>query len=249
MITCIYWFICIVPIYKITPQINKVTRFVKLKIEQKIEDFSGREIRGSGGYATTLRMANTTVVVRDLDTIAMGGLMRDKETIKTNKVPLLGDIPVVGWLFKNKERSLAKVNLLFFLTPKILSTYEKKTAKTLKNLLNRRNLHLKGSLGENDPFKTTVKGLYQKANKQQKGPLFDEEDGKEYRGNDTLQTNSEEVEEVDLTKKNNTNIPDYEAIFQKVKRQSSAPSKVPPELNGLGRSGDIKKAIEMICWK
>tara|TARA_Y100001954_G_scaffold52427_1_gene55774 strand:- start:14253 stop:16646 length:2394 start_codon:yes stop_codon:yes gene_type:complete len=229
---------------KITPQINKVTRFVKLKIEQKIEDFSGREIRGSGGYATTLRMANTTVVVRDLDTIAMGGLMRDKETIKTNKVPLLGDIPVVGWLFKNKERSLAKVNLLFFLTPKILSTYEKKTAKTLKNLLNRRNLHLKGSLGENDPFKTTVKGLYQKANEQEKGPLFDEEDGKEYRGNDTLQTNSEDSNEVDLTNKNKKNIPDYKAIFQKVKSQSSAPSKVPPELDGLGTTGDIKKAIE-----
>ena len=107
--------------------------------------------------------------------------MTDKETVTTKKVPLLGDIPVVGWLFKNKERRLAKVNLLFFLTPKILSTYERKTAKTLKNLLNRRSLHLKSALGENDPFKTTVKQLYKKAKKQDKGPLFDKEDGKQYR--------------------------------------------------------------------
>ncbi|MEC8624940.1 MAG: hypothetical protein VXY34_08990, partial [Bdellovibrionota bacterium] len=92
--------------------------------------------------------------------------------------------------------------------------------------------------------KTTVKGLYQKANEQEKGPLFDEEDGKEYRGNDTLQTNSEDSNEVDLTNKNKKNIPDYKAIFQKVKSQSSAPSKVPPELDGLGTTGDIKKAIE-----
>ena len=72
---------------KLTPQINKVTRFVKLKIEQKIEDFSGRAIAASGGYATTLRLANTTVVVRDLDTIAMGGLMRIKKRSKQIKSP------------------------------------------------------------------------------------------------------------------------------------------------------------------
>ena len=199
---------------KITPQINKVTRFVKLKIEQKIEDFSGRSIAASGGYATTLRTANTTVVVRDLDTIAMGGLMRDKETVTTKKVPLLGDIPVVGWLFKNKERRLAKVNLLFFLTPKILSTYERKTAKTLKNLLNRRSLHLKSALGENDPFKTTVKQLYKKAKKQDKGPLFDKEDGKQYR--DSL------LNQTKLKKKNPTQVPNYKAILQKIKKSASS---------------------------
>jgi general secretion pathway protein D len=210
---------------KITPQINKVTRFVKLKIEQKIEDFSGRSIASSGGYATTLRVANTTVVVRDLDTIAMGGLMRDKETTKTNKVPLLGDIPVIGWLFKNKERSLTKVNLLFFLTPKILSTYERKTAKTLKNLLNRRSIHLKGSLGKNDPFKKTVKGLYEKANKQEKGPLFDKEDGKQYRDSDLNQSKINSKKDF----------PNYKAIYQDVKKSKSAIKK-----NDLSAKGKIK---------
>jgi general secretion pathway protein D len=97
---------------KITPQINKATRFIKLKIDQKIEDFSNRTLAANttGGAATVIRSLATTVVVRDKDTIAMGGLMRDKETNTVSKVPLLGDIPVLGWLFKNTTKTVEKVN-------------------------------------------------------------------------------------------------------------------------------------------
>ena len=159
---------------KITPQINKVTRFVKLKIDQKIEDFSGRKLENnSGGVGTVVRSLNTTVVVRDKDTIAMGGLMRDKETNTVNKVPLLGDIPVLGWLFKNTTKSVEKVNLLFFMTPKILASYEKTNSENVKDLLNRRQSHLKNMVGDDDAFSTTVKGLYDKAKKQGEGPLYD----------------------------------------------------------------------------
>lgn len=159
---------------KITPQINKVTRFVKLKIDQQIKDFSGRELaNNSGGVGTVLRAIDTTVVVRDKDTIAMGGLMRDKETNEVNKVPLLGDIPVLGWLFKNTKKTIEKVNLLFFMTPKILASYEKTNSENVKDLLNRRQSHLKNMVGDDDAFATTVKGLYDKAKKQGDGPLFD----------------------------------------------------------------------------
>ena len=165
----------------ITPQINKVTRFIKLKIKQKIEDFSERAVTNSvGGVATTIRNAETTVVVRDRDTVAMGGLMRDKETSKITKVPLLGDIPIIGWLFKNKSKSTDKVNLLFFLTPKIMSSYQKSVATTVKDVLNRRAAHLKLTDTDNDDFKTTVKGLYEKANKQESGPLYDVEEAARY---------------------------------------------------------------------
>ena len=61
---------------KITPQINKITRFIRLKIDQKVEDFSQRQLSeglANQGVATTTRNAVTTVVVRDRDTIAMGG--------------------------------------------------------------------------------------------------------------------------------------------------------------------------------
>ena len=158
---------------KITPQINKVTRFIKLKINQKVDDFSGRELGGVQGVGTTTRSANTTVIVRDRDTLTMGGLMRDKETQQINKVPLLGDIPVLGWLFKSKNKTIEKVNLLFFLTPKILASYQATAASTTKSILNRRNTHLKESHGGKIPFGGTVKGLYKKIEKQEKGPLYD----------------------------------------------------------------------------
>lgn len=165
---------------KITPQINKVTRFIKLKIDQDIKDFSQRAIANDSGAAVTTRRAVTTVVVRDRDTVAMGGLMRDKAVDTENKVPLLGDIPVLGWLFKAKTHSIEKVNLLFFLTPKILSPYEGTTAKNLKDIVNRRAAHLKNIHGEDDPFGTTMKGLHRKADMQAAGPLYDEIEGSRY---------------------------------------------------------------------
>lgn len=164
---------------KITPQINKVSRFIKLKIDQKIEDFSNRELPAgvqNNGVGTVLRNVNTTVVVRDRDTIAMGGLMRDKETNAVRKVPLLGDIPVLGWLFRNTSKSVEKVNLLFFMTPRILSPYEKANSENVKDLLNRRQAHLKNVVKDDDAFNTTVKGIYEKAKKQEEGPLYNKED-------------------------------------------------------------------------
>ena len=173
---------------KITPQINKATRFIKLKIDQKIEDFSNRTLASSasGGVGTVIRSLATTVVVRDKDTIAMGGLMRDKETNSVNKVPLLGDIPVLGWLFKNTVKSVEKVNLLFFMTPKILAPYEKGNSENVKDLLNRRQAHLKNAVGDDDPFATTVKGLYDKAKKQGQGPLYDTTETAKYQERNQL---------------------------------------------------------------
>ncbi len=159
---------------KIKPHINKATRFIRLEIDQKIEDFSERSLpTGVPGLGTNLRQTITTVSVRDRDTIAMGGLMRDKETTTISKVPLLGDIPILGWLFKQKAKKLTKVNMLFFLTPKILNTYEDTAAKTVKDVINRRSEHLKTILGDDDPFGSEMKALYNKAEKQDNGPLFD----------------------------------------------------------------------------
>jgi general secretion pathway protein D len=217
---------------KITPQINKVTRFVKLKIDQKIQDFSDRAVASTsgGGVATVERAAVTTVVVRDRDTIAMGGLMRDRESTSQSKVPLLGDIPVLGWLFKNQRTSVEKVNLLFFLTPRILASYQKDSSANVKDLLNRRNSHIKNVIGEEDPFGTTVKGLYDKAKEQEKGPLYDQDEASKYlRQNEGPGIQgSESEEEVDLTidaDLANIEAPDYKTILQSVKEKKSAPEK------------------------
>ena len=175
---------------KITPQINKVTRFVKLKIDQKIEEFQARaNSTAAGGLATTNRATVTTVVVRDKDTIAMGGLMRDQTIQSTSKVPLLGDIPLLGWLFKNRSKTISKVNLLFFLTPQIMDSYQKTIGKQVKTGLNRRAAHMKySSIGE-DPFGKTVKSLYEKASLQEKGPLYDKETQESFKAEQIIDVN------------------------------------------------------------
>jgi general secretion pathway protein D len=110
----------------------------------------------------------------------MGGLMRDKELNAVSKVPLLGDIPVLGWLFKNTTKTVEKVNLLFFMTPKILSSYEKANAENVKDLLNRRQAHLKNASLDSDVNATTIKSLYEKAKKQEAGPLYDVKETSKY---------------------------------------------------------------------
>jgi len=205
---------------KITPQINKVSRFIKLKIDQQIDDFAGSsQSSGTNGVATTTRSINTTVVVRDRDTVAMGGLMRDKDNYSTSKVPLLGDIPVLGWLFKSTEKSVVKTNLLFFMTPRILANYQADNATNVKDLLNRRSHHLKNAVGEEDPFGTTVKGIYEKVKKQEKGPLY-----KDNRNFDEMNKDDEGIggrpEKEDLA-----NIPNYKEIAQEVELKQSATDK------------------------
>lgn len=169
---------------KITPQINKVTRFVKLKINQKIDDFkSGQQAAQSGGLPTTTRSAVTEVMVRDRDTIAMGGLLRDRELVTNNKVPILGDIPVLGWLFKNKSKTIEKVNLLFFMTPKILSPYAKTASANTKDILAKRNAAMKEmfSADEKDPNAKMAEGLNEKLDRQIAGPLYDLSDAEHYK--------------------------------------------------------------------
>lgn len=209
---------------KLTPQINKVTRFVKLKINQTINDFSDNQASSGGagqGVGTTTRSADTTVIVRDKDTIAMGGLMRDKETVSVGKVPLLGDIPVLGWLFRNREKTVTKVNMLFFLTPRILANYQRDNAANIKDLLNRRKTHLKSSLGEDDPYDTTTRGLYNKVKKQEQGPLYDKSDRSNYRDDN----NSRKGIGSDLDDLGETNLPNYKKIIQKLSVKKAAPKR------------------------
>jgi general secretion pathway protein D len=72
------------------------------------------------GIATNTRSADSSVVVRDSQTIVIGGLVSDRETVSVSKVPLLGDIPILGYLFKFKTTQSQKVNLMIVLSPKIV---------------------------------------------------------------------------------------------------------------------------------
>ncbi len=171
---------------KITPQINKVTRFVTMKIDQSIKDFRGTSATAqtsAGGVATDVRNAVTEVVVRDGDTVAMGGLLRNKVTETASKVPLLGDIPVLGWLFKSKTKNKEKTNVLFFLSPKIISPYQRVAAETTIDKLDRRSKELE-KLSKKDFISDEVASLRDKLEKQKEGPLYDDEQALLYENKD-----------------------------------------------------------------
>ncbi|MBI3558296.1 MAG: type II secretion system secretin GspD [Deltaproteobacteria bacterium] len=139
---------------KIKPQINKISNFVKLDIDQKIEDIDNRNVPSAlqaTAFATTSRQSKTTVVVQDGDTVAMGGLVRDKVTENSTKVPLLGDIPLLGWLFRSKETISAKQNLLVFMTPQIIKQYQH-VRKILDKKLRQRDEFLEKNNGGEDSF-------------------------------------------------------------------------------------------------
>jgi Flp pilus assembly secretin CpaC len=108
---------------KIKPQLNKVSNFIKMDIKAKVSNISNRALpKGVQdlAYATLDRSAETSVMVADSDTIVLGGLSRDNDSETINKVPFLGDIPILGWLFKSKSTTLEKSNLLLFITPHIM---------------------------------------------------------------------------------------------------------------------------------
>ncbi len=105
----------------ITPQINQ-ERFVRLKISQELSQIVSQE---QIGLPTTLtRQAKTTVVVKDSNTVVIGGLIGQTLNETSYNVPCVGSIPVLGWLFKSLTRSRDKTNLFIFLTPHIIENPE-----------------------------------------------------------------------------------------------------------------------------
>ena len=102
---------------KITPQINQ-ERFVRLKIfQENVTLKSGvEEYRPT----TLKRSAETTVIIKDKNTVVIGGIIGETTERGAYQVPCLGDIPGLGLLFKSKSRTRNKTNLFVFLTPHII---------------------------------------------------------------------------------------------------------------------------------
>ncbi len=104
---------------KIKPQISEGGG-VKLEIEQEVSSVIAATAASATGPTTNKRAIKTSVVVDDGNTIVLGGLIEDKGSDSIEKVPLLGDIPLIGELFKFTNRSKSKTNLMVFLRPVIV---------------------------------------------------------------------------------------------------------------------------------
>jgi general secretion pathway protein D len=120
-------------ILKITPQITEGDN-VKLDIYQEISSVKNQSdaITVSVGPTITKRSTKTSVVVKDNQTVVIGGLMEEKDEETLTKMPLLGDIPILGWFFKTRHVTKNKTNLLVFLNPHIIKESTRLTEITEK---------------------------------------------------------------------------------------------------------------------
>jgi len=114
-------------ILKVRPTINS-GGLLTLDISQEVSQPGANGVGGSPIILT--RVINTSVVVAHGQTLALGGLMRETESVSENKVPLLGDIPLIGNLFKYTDKTKDKTELLVLVTPTILVSTDDATKIT-----------------------------------------------------------------------------------------------------------------------
>lgn len=108
-------------ILKITPHVTE-GRLVRMNLSLEVTNI---DLASTLTTSTTLpvtkkRTVDTTVIVKDSQTVVIGGLIDESTTMNQTKVPVLGDIPILGWLFRSKKESNAKTNLYIFLTPRVI---------------------------------------------------------------------------------------------------------------------------------
>ncbi len=123
---------------RVTPQITEGDS-LRMEIYQEISSINvGLTASGALGAAEDVgvplskREIENVVVIRDGETIVIGGLLSEEYQDTVTKVPFLGDIPIIGWAFKSSTRELRKINLLVFLTPHIIRSPEDLELQTIR---------------------------------------------------------------------------------------------------------------------
>lgn len=121
---------------RFTPQITE-GNLVRLNVYQEttdlVEDGSNVGDVDNVGPTFTTRKISNTVLAQDGQTVVLGGLISTNKTDTVKKVPLLGDIPILGWLFKSTSHDEIKTNLLVFITPTIIKEISDLSSVTLTN--------------------------------------------------------------------------------------------------------------------
>ena len=102
----------------LSPQIS-LDSSVQMSITVNLTSFSDPTNTASGNTFT--QAVTTSVAVKNREIVVLGGLVQNQVSDVETKVPILGDIPLVGWLFKNKQKTITKSNLLIFISPRILT--------------------------------------------------------------------------------------------------------------------------------
>lgn len=146
------------------PFISPATNLIRMEIKQQVAQIStasSPEAFRTSTQPIAKRSIKTTINVNNGDTAILGGLMKEQDVESITKVPLLGDIPIIGWLFKSRTITKDKTNMVVFLTPKIVRTVADSN-KILSQTLDERVEYIK-TQGGVDPFGKKMDPIHQKA--------------------------------------------------------------------------------------
>lgn len=142
---------------KIKPFISPSSERIRMEFSQEVKQLITGKVPAKfadRAQAMATRKIKTMVNVNNGDTAVIGGLIRDEETETTKKVPLLGDLPLFGWLFKGKDTRKDKVNMLVFLTPRIIRSNDDQKVMVRNKVQER--LNFVKQQGGKDPFGGTI---------------------------------------------------------------------------------------------
>ena len=143
---------------EIKPFISPASETIRMEFTQNIKQIANISVpKGFEGVVQPLgtRQIKTNVVLNSGDTAVIGGLMKDEEIETVSKVPLLGDLPILGWFFKKRNIKKEKINMVVFLSPKILRHQQNQMAQAVQDRLDERLNFIKQTSGK-DPFGSTV---------------------------------------------------------------------------------------------
>ncbi|EAT12022.1 Type II secretory pathway, component PulD [Oceanobacter sp. RED65] len=104
---------------KVTPHVQD-GKFVRLSVEQSTESVAPTAVEGQADLITNKRSIQTQILAENGEIVMLGGLIRDAVQESESKVPFLGDIPIIGWLFRSTSESRVKQNLIVFLKPTVV---------------------------------------------------------------------------------------------------------------------------------
>ena len=110
-------------ILTVVPRVNDSGRVI-LDIEQEVSDVVKTTTSGIDSPTIRQRKVNTTVVVKDGDSLALGGLIQQRAEVTKSQVPVLGDVPVVGNLFRHKDDVDKRTELLILITPHVVRDFQ-----------------------------------------------------------------------------------------------------------------------------
>jgi len=107
--------------FTVTPHVNN-DEFITLELSPEVSEVTGtRSFQGIDVPLISTEQINTSVIVRDGDTLVIAGLITDKLIDVKKKMPFIGDIPIVGLLFQKTEKTITKTDLIIFITPHIIT--------------------------------------------------------------------------------------------------------------------------------